>query len=361
MRRLSVNQSAILLAPCALVALVAAQVSTSFVDFLNVPRPFFGLSLSITKWVADLLLALFFFVVGVELTQEFSREKSAAQIILPLSGAAAGMLIPALTYRVIAHGVDAPPHAWGIPMATDLPIALALLSIFSATPSRVRLFLLTLAIFDDLGSILVIAFKFTQTLSVSWLALALLGSLFFAGLIRSKHLVLARALSALVAIAVWYCTYKSGVHPTVAGALLGILVPARDSKSTLSFWEPVTYFLVLPLFVFTALAIPVNFTVSRFTDPVVISLFLARLLGKPIGIVGGIYLAVKVFGLKSPLTLKDFSVIGVLGTIGFSVSLLFADLGLAGDIQELAILAILVTLPIALISSYAIVKISYKN
>lgn len=357
MRRLSVNQPALLLVPCALISLVLAQISTGFVSALAQPLPLLGISLTASQWVADALLAIFFFVVGAELTHEFEKDRSANHIITPLLGALGGMALPALLYLAFASIFNAPAGAWGIPMATDLPISLALLALVGVKKAQTRMFLLALAIFDDLGSIFVIEFRFTYNLAWSWLGLAIIGALLYAFLLRTTAPI---AVSVVIAIVVWYCTYQSGIHPTVAGALLGVLVPALRASNAIKIWEPFTNYIVLPLFVFTALAIPLELDGKLLTHPIVLALVCARIFGKPLGIMAGVLVARKIFSLHSELDWLDYWKVAVLGTVGFSVSLLFAELSLSEVDRAPAIAGILLTLPIAITISVLTLRIKNK-
>jgi NhaA family Na+:H+ antiporter len=340
-RRLSVQQPALLLLPAALCAIILAQVSARFVNFLQ--QPF--LSLSLTEWVADLLLAIFFFIAGAELKSEFDNDRSAAHILTPLLGALGGMALPALSYLLFAQLFNAPTSAWGVPMATDLPIALALVALSQRINIGTRMFLLALAIFDDIGSILIIALRFTHEFSLIWAGLALLGACTF-------YMTARRGFSSpilfLIGVTVWYCVFKGGIHPTVAGALLGALLPSHRLKRAISFWTPVTNYVVLPLFIFTALAIPLSFSWQSLRNPIVISLILARMIGKPLGIMFGILIAQKIFRMKKSLSLSDYWLVSILGTVGFSVSLLFTELSLTGSEKSAAVLGVLLTLPCAI-------------
>lgn len=349
MRRLSVQQPALLLLPSALLAIILAQVSSRFVSFLQ--QPFF--SLSITEWVADLLLAIFFFIAGAELKSEFDNDRSAAHILTPILGALGGMALPALLYFLFAQILHTTTSAWGVPMATDLPIALALVALSNRISAGTRMFLLALAIFDDIGSILVIALRFTHELSWTWAGLALLGAFAFSVTARRGF---SSPILFLIGVTVWYCVYKGGIHPTVAGALLGVLMPADRTSQAISFWTPPTNYVVLPLFVFTALAIPFSFSWQSLSNPIVISLVLARMIGKPFGIMLGILVAQKIFRMKRSLTYSDYWLVSILGTVGFSVSLLFAELSLIGSEKSAAVLGVLLTLPFAIGVSLYVLK-----
>ena len=365
MRRLSAlnlilkseSSAAVLLLPVALLSLFLANSGSWLTDGLATEFGILDLKLSVSDWVADGALVIFFFVAGLELRNEvrWGVLRSWRVGLIPAFGALFGMALPALIYLALAKILSGPVSAWGVPMATDLPIALAVLIIFGkGLPIALRGFLLALAIMDDVGSILVIAFTFTQSLEFTWLLGAILALFIFYHSTRNLQL---GALSFLVALLVWYCTYKSGIHPTVCGVALGVAMPGShdddpdkvSAEEALRIWAPISSFLVVPLFIFTALAVPINFNFDNFTDPITVSLLIARLIGKPIGILLGVWLALRITKEKNELVLGDYFIVGILGTLGLSVSLLFAQLSLAGSDLSAATVGVIITLPIAIL------------
>lgn len=365
MRRLSAlnlilkseSSAAVLLLPVALLSLFLANSGNWLTDGLATEFGILDLKLSVSDWVADGALVIFFFVAGLELRNEvrWGVLRSWRVGLIPAFGALFGMALPALIYLALAKILSGPVSAWGVPMATDLPIALAVLIIFGkGLPIALRGFLLALAIMDDVGSILVIAFRFTQSLEFTWLLGAILALFIFYHSTRNLQL---GALSFLVALLVWYCTYKSGIHPTVCGVALGMAMPGShdddpdkvSAEEALRIWAPISSFLVVPLFIFTALAVPINFNFDNFTDPITVSLLIARLIGKPIGILLGVWLALRITKEKNELVLGDYFIVGILGTLGLSVSLLFAQLSLAGSDLSAATVGVIITLPIAIL------------
>ena len=365
MRRLSAlnlilkseSSAAVLLLPVALLSLFLANSGSWLTDGLATEFGILDLKLSVSDWVADGALVIFFFVAGLELRNEvrWGVLRSWRVGLIPALGALFGMALPALIYLALAKILSGPVSAWGVPMATDLPIALAVLIIFGkGLPIALRGFLLALAIMDDVGSILVIAFTFTQSLEFTWLLGAILALFIFYHSTRNLQL---GALSFLVALLVWYCTYKSGIHPTVCGVALGMAMPGShnddpdkvSAEEALRIWAPISSFLVVPLFIFTALAVPINFNFDNFTDPITVSLLIARLIGKPIGILLGVWLALRITKEKNELVLGDYFIVGILGTLGLSVSLLFAQLSLTGSDLSAATVGVIITLPIAIL------------
>jgi len=353
----SESSAAVLLLPVALLSLFLANSGSWLTDGLATEFGILDLKLSVSHWVADGALVIFFFVAGLELRNEvrWGVLRSWRVGLIPAFGALFGMALPALIYLALAKILAGPVSAWGVPMATDLPIALAVLIIFGkGLPIALRGFLLALAIMDDVGSILVIAFRFTESLEFTWLLGAILALFIFYHSTRNLQL---GALSFLVALLVWYCTYKSGIHPTVCGVALGMAMPGSheddpdkvSAEEALRIWAPISSFLVVPLFIFTALAVPINFNFDNFTDPITVSLLIARLIGKPIGILLGVWLALRITKEKNELVLGDYFIVGILGTLGLSVSLLFAQLSLAGSDLSAATVGVIITLPIAIL------------
>lgn len=330
---------------------------------------FLDLKLSLSHWVSDGALVIFFFVAGLELRNEvrWGVLKSWKAALVPAFGALFGMATPAILYLLFAKLLTGSSSAWGVPMATDLPIALAALIIFGkGLPIALRGFLLALAIMDDVGSIIVIAIRFTETLQFTWLLGAIVALFIFYHSTRNLQL---GALSFLVALLVWYCTYKSGIHPTVSGVALGMLMPGSQdddpdqvsAEEALRIWTPISSFIVVPLFIFTALAVPLNFNLENLTNPITISILISRLIGKPFGILLGAWIALRITREKSEFTNSDYFLIGILGTLGLSVSLLFAQLSLIGADLSAATLGVVITLPVSIIIAASALRIRARN
>ena len=365
----SESSAAVLLLPVALLSLYLANSGNWLVSTLGMEYGFLDLNLSLSHWVSDGALVIFFFVAGLELRNEvrWGVLKSWKAALVPALGALFGMATPALLYLFFANLLTGSASAWGVPMATDLPIALAALIIFGkGLPIALRGFLLALAIMDDVGSIIVIAFRFTDSLQFTWLLGAILSLFIFYHSTRNLQL---GALSFLVALLVWYCTYKSGIHPTVSGVVLGLVMPGShdddpdqvSAEEALRIWTPISSFIVVPIFIFTALAVPVNFTLDNLTNPITISLLISRLIGKPIGILFGAWIAIRITREKSEFAITDYLLVGILGTLGLSVSLLFAQLSLVGADLSAATMGIVITLPVGILIAAVALRIRARK
>ena len=185
---------------------------------------------SLVHWVNDALMAVFFFVVGLEIKRElvFGELRRLRSAVLPVACALGGMLVPALVYLAINAGGPA-ARGWGIPMATDIAFAVGVLALVGRhAPAPLKVFLLTLAVVDDIGAIIVIAVFYSHGLQLGWLAGAVLGVLVVVALRRIG--VVSLVPYAVLAVVVWLCTFESGVHATIAGVVLGLLTPARPLR-----------------------------------------------------------------------------------------------------------------------------------
>lgn len=301
---------------------------------------------SARDWIATGPLVLFFFLAGIELRAELTvgSFKKKFSFLIPFFAALGGMLIPALIYFAIAKGLNAPTSAWGVAMATDLPLALLALSILSSKVSnRIRGFLLALAIADDLGSIILIALVFHHQIDLARLAISAIMVLLFWKIAPRFPIV-----AALIALVGWGVFKDSGIHPTVIGVLLGLCINHNEAKWLIRNMTPLVNYLVIPAFIVTTLWIPWNFTMTLVTSPIVIALIVARLVGKPLGIYLFGWIAMKIARQKV-IAGRDLLLVGTLGTIGLSVSMLFANLADLGQELTGALFGVLITLPLALL------------
>jgi len=305
------------------------------------------LELSLETWAADGLLAIFFFVVGVELKHELvvGSLRNVREAAVPVFAAIGGMLVPAGFYVaiIVASGETDALDGWAIPAATDIAFALAILAVFGrGLPVALRTFLLTLAVVDDLLAIVVIAVFYTAAIQI----LALLGALaavaVFAVLIRMRRL--RWWLLVPVALVAWYAMHESGVHATIAGVLLGVVVPAKlvhgESDSRTHRLEhlirPLSTAVALPLFAFFAAGVAFASTggfAALALEPVVPAIVVALVVGKVVGVLGTTALVTRVsrFRLPDSIGLRDLLPVGLLTGIGFTVALLIAELSFPGD------------------------------
>jgi NhaA family Na+:H+ antiporter len=322
------------------------------------------LDLSLGTWAADGLLAIFFFVVGLELKREFVAGdlRDPARAALPILAALGGVVVPAAIYVLVNLNTgDGALNGWAIPTATDIAFALAVLAIISThLPTGLRTFLLTLAVVDDLVAVTIIAVFYTDGLHLLPLAGALVPLALFAlavqRRIRSWWLLLP------LAAATWVLVHESGVHATVAGVLLGFTVPVIRSAAAggpdagpglAEHFEhrirPISAGIAVPIFAFFAAGVEIgglDGLTESLTDPIALGIIAGLVLGKPIGILGTAWLTARFTHatLDEELTWLDVLGVSLLGGIGFTVSLLIGDLafgagGTADDHVKVGILA----------------------
>lgn len=316
------SKSAGLLLAAAVAGLVTAQVWPAFANLITGSvLPVLGLSFS--AFAADGLLAIFFFIAGLELRHELTvgTLNTVRAALVPLTAAAAGMALPSLVFSSAAP--DEFLGAWGVPMATDLPIALAVVAVFGKRlPLAFRAFLLSLAIADDVGSVLVIAVAFGGDLNVVRLLLCALAVVVYWWLNRSQR---SGWLQLSVAVLAWLALLHSGIHPTLLGVVLGMVTTANGDRWR-EIWQPISSGLCVPLFVFSALAIPLaGFSINPDLASALVG---ARIIGKTVGVGLGAVLAVAIFRPVDRLPLRQYFTAGAVATLGFSVSMLFAQLSL---------------------------------
>lgn len=313
--------------------------------------------LDLEHWTSEGLLAIFFFVAGLELKRELTvgALSKPAEALVPIVAAVCGMAVPAVIFVVI--NVAAPggrPEGWAIPMATDIAFALAILGVVgSRLPTALRAFLLTLAIVDDLGSITVIAIFFSHGFSLPWFAGALACAALWAGLqwrrVSGWYLYLP------LGVLCWWCMYASGIHATVAGVLLGLLTTSvlpGGGPSPVDRWEhlwrPISAGVAVPVFALFAAGVTVSLDQlgSVVTNPVGLGIVCGLVLGKIIGVLGGSYLTARLTRaeLAGDLRWSEIASVSILAGVGFTVALLIGDLAFEGDeaLQEVAKTAVLV-------------------
>jgi NhaA family Na+:H+ antiporter len=300
----------------------------------------FAMSQDLRHWVNDGLMTVFFFVVGLEIKRELVRgelrDRRAAT--LPVAAAVGGMVVPVLLYLAVNAG-DSAGRGWAVPMATDIAFAAVMLSVLgSRVPPRARLFLLTLAIVDDIGAILVIAFFYSKHVDVRWLVGA---AAFVVLVVIAQRLGIGHPLLYVVpALALWVCTRESGVHATLAGVVLGILTPARPVgrrdvlDGLLRRLHPWSSLLVIPLFALANAGVHLDgATLARAaTSRIAWGVVVGLVVGKPLGIMIATTVSLR-FGLgrlPEGLTLRHVFGLGCVAGIGFTVSLFVADLSFQG-------------------------------
>ena len=394
----------ILLLVCAIIAVILATVpGGQWFDrmwdqnaSINIGN--FTLEMSLRDWVNDALMAVFFFVVGLEIKREIlvGQLSSVRRSILPIMAALGGMVVPALIFSIFNHGNPDTAHGWGIPMATDIAFAVGVLSILGdRVPIGIKVFLTALAIVDDLGAIIVLAIFYpTHALHLNFLIYA--GLIWLILLIFNRARVKNMALYVIPGLFMWYFTYKSGIHATIAGVLLATVIPSRGNINEIKFQtkigyllekfrltsnaqvnilaspeqqhiihsmnqeidkvdplmhrlesrlHPIVNFLVMPIFALANAGVPLSLDLFGGSIPsITLGIFFGLLFGKPIGIFLFSFLSIKCRLADKPsgVTWIQLASAGVLGGIGFTMSifvngLAFSDPGLV-DIGKISIL-----------------------
>jgi NhaA family Na+:H+ antiporter len=364
--RLLHNEStpAILLIIFALLAMLlknsvyAEQYSNFLLLEVEVRADAFSLKKPLLLWVNDGLMAIFFFLIGLELKRELliGQLSQPKNIVLPIIGAAGGIIVPAAVYLLFNYQNQLSAHGWAIPTATDIAFSLGILALLGTrAPSSLKLFLLTLAIVDDLVGILVIAVFYTSKLSLLSLASASIGliGMFVLNRLKVKRI----APYVLFGILVWICFLKSGVHATLAGVINALFIPLVRSKDEdfgaisnhrlTSNLHPYVYFLVLPVFAFVNAGVVLeNLSLANLSADIPIGIFLGLFVGKPLGVLlfCGMAILLGLSQLPKHSNWMQFSGVAFLCGIGFTMSLFIASLafseGGAGEarIDRLAIL-----------------------
>jgi NhaA family Na+:H+ antiporter len=313
-----------------------------YAGFLQTPVAIQVGALKIAKplilWVNDGLMAIFFFLVGLEIKREFKTGElsSVSQVTLPGLAACGGMAVPALVYMAINAATPQTLSGWAIPAATDIAFALAVLSLLGGrVPSALKVLLLAIAIFDDLGAILIIAFFYTADLSQTALLLALVP---IAGLILLNAAGVTLTMPyALLGIMLWVLVLKSGVHATLAGVITAFAVPLAQGRhsqhSVLEDLEealhPWVAYGILPLFAFANAGVSfAGIGMHSFRDPVMLGIALGLFLGKQIGIFGVLWLAIRsgLTPMPRETTWLQLYGVAVLSGIGFTMSLFIGSL-----------------------------------
>lgn len=335
----------------ALAALAALLVSNSpwgawYQFFLSIPgQVLIGdqalvLSKPLVVWVNDLWMAVFFFLVGLEIKREFLKGELSGpgQLLLPAVAALGGMLMPALIYTAINWGDSTALRGWAIPAATDIAFALGIVALLgSRVPVSLKVFLTAVAIIDDLGAIVVIALFYTANLSWPMLAGALLsGAVLF---VLNRLRITRVDVYIVVGLLMWVCVLKSGVHATLAGVITALAIPMRDARgqSPLASIEhglhPWVAFGVLPMFAFTNAGVVLDgVSFSTLMSPVPLGIGLGLVAGKAIGVFGAAILMVRSGLAQAPAHASTLQLLGVsmLCGIGFTMSLFIGGLAFAG-------------------------------
>jgi len=304
----------------------------------------FGLKLSVHHWINDALMAIFFFFVTLEIKREFLQGElsNIKQALLPIIAAVGGMVVPALFYVVINYGNSETINGWAIPSATDIAFSLGILSLLgSRVPISLKVFLTALAIIDDLGAILIIAFFYSGDLSIPYLSLILISYILL--LVLNKFSVKIFTPYLLIGLCMWFFTYKSGIHATIAGVLLASTIPHRLKEHDFSLLvklehaiSPYVAFMIMPIFAFANAGVNLEgLSLSSLLNPVPLGILMGLFFGKQIGVLLFSYVSVKFKFADMPNNSNWLSVYGVsiLTGIGFTMSLFVGNLAFVENTQ----------------------------
>lgn len=358
----------VLLLVAAVVALIWANLDfssyTQLRDYTFGPAEL-NLNLSMGKWAADGLLAIFFFVAGMELKHELTvgslSDRSVAAV--PIAAAVGGMIVPALIFLALNTGQPT-ASGWGIPMATDIAFALAVLAVAGKSlPIELRAFLLTLAVVDDLGAILVIAIFYTASINLIAL-LASIAAIAVFGYLQSRK-VSGWYFYLPLAIFAWAALHESGVHSTVAGVALGLLMNIKKIDPVMHRIHPISAGFAVPIFAFFSAGVLLQgIDLGALTQsPLALGIILGLVVGKPVGIVGVAWLVSRFTrgNLSKELSWWDVATVGVLAGVGFTVSLLINELAFKDSEASSALGTIAVLVASAISAVLAIIAIQFRN
>ena len=304
----------------------------------------FGLELSILHWINDVLMAIFFFLVSLEIKREFIKGElsNPKQAMLPIVGAIGGMLIPALFYIFINWGDNIKMNGWAIPSATDIAFSLGVLSLLGKrVPVSLKVFLTALAIIDDLGAIIIIAFFYSGNIQIKYLVLMLVALIIL--IILNKKNVKYFFPFLLVGILLWDFTHQSGIHATIAGVLLALTIPhntKNEKKSMLLKLEhsisPYVAFGIMPIFAFANAGVSLEgLSLLSLLNPVPLGILCGLFFGKQIGVFAFSFLAIKFKLAEMPNNSNwvSFYAVGILTGIGFTMSLFVGNLAFANNME----------------------------
>lgn len=339
------------------------------------------LNLTILKTINYVLMTLFFFVVGLEIKRELTSGhlSSFKNAVTPFIAAIGGMALPAGIYLIIAGDVDA--NGWGVPVATDIALAVGLLALVGTSAvASLRSFLLALAVIDDIGAILIIALVYSSGVSTSWSLLAVITVAVI--YLLNKFSVKSTYVYILFGIALWYCMYKSGVHPTLAGVILGLMTPnilkensklhdGEDNQVSVIEWleeriHPWSSFVIVPLFAFanTGVVITSDSINDAINSPIAWGIFAGLVIGKPIGVLASVFIARKINLGQYPQGAKNVDILatGSAAGIGFTVAIFIANLAFSDPAtQDLAIFAVIIASLVSAVLSVLLFKLVSKK
>jgi NhaA family Na+:H+ antiporter len=374
----------LILAACLGLAVANSPLSTQYFDLLaitlKVELGFFYLSLSILKIINYGLMTIFFFVVGLEIKRELvaGHLSSVKKAAMPFLAAIGGVAVPAGLYLLIA-GCQA-PQGWAVPVATDIALAVGLLAMMGPSVTlSLRSFLLALAVIDDIGAILIIALVYSTGITFSWLASAAITIIVIVLVGRTS--VTSFYINVFLGLLLWYSLYRTGVHPTLAGVILGLLAPHREmphadfedsDDGSVSYVEylqaklhPFSSLAIVPLFAFANTGVVISSESIRdaATSAIAWGIFVGLVIGKPLGIILASYAASKAKAADLPegAAFSKILATGSAAGIGFTVALFIADLAFDDiALQNIAVVAVIVASVVSALVSTLFFKLSRK-
>ena len=304
----------------------------------------FGLKLSVLHWINDVLMAIFFFFVSLEIKREFLQGElsNPKQAMLPIIGAVGGMAVPALFYIIINYSDSTTLNGWAIPSATDIAFSLGVLSLLGKrVPISLKVFLTALAIIDDLGAIVIIAFFYSGNIEIKYLILMLVSVILLVGL--NKFKVKSFIPFLIVGVFLWDFTHQSGIHATIAGVLLALTIPhnIKNNKESMLLklehgLSPYVAFGIMPVFAFANAGVSLEgLTFKTLLNPVPLGIVLGLFFGKQIGVFVLSYISIKLKFADKPSgsTWTALYAVSILTGIGFTMSLFVGNLAFANNLE----------------------------
>jgi NhaA family Na+:H+ antiporter len=355
-----------------------SPISESYFSFLSFDFTLgfgvFAIQLTVQKFINYVLMTIFFFVVGLEIKRELTSGHltSVKKALMPFLAAIGGVAFPALIYLSIAGGVAA--GGWGVPVATDIALAVGLLTMIgSRVPESLRIFLLALAVIDDIVAILIIALVYSDGILINWL---LSGAAVIAFIYILKRFdIKSTAIYIFFGVILWFTLYKTGVHPTLAGVILGLMTPnapkVESSAESVIEWledrfHPASAFFVVPLFAFanTGVAISLDTLDLASTSLIAWGIFLGLVVGKPLGILFSTVLAkkFKVADMPEGASKSLITATGSAAGIGFTVAIFIAQIAFDDrQTQDIAVIAVIVASVVSALLSWVMFKAFSKR
>ena len=342
---------------------LADSYSATLDQKFTIDYKYFYLSLTVTKFINYFLMSFFFLVVGMEIKREMlnGHLSSLRKALAPLLGAIGGMAVPAAIYIVIAGSTEW--RGWAVPVATDIALAIGVVTLMSSRVSLgLKSFLLALAVIDDIGAILIIAIFFSTGVGAWWILSAAIATLFI--YLYRKFGYTSSIVMWISAALIWYCLYRGGIHPTVAGVLLGLALPVSEKLEGKI--HPWSSFVIVPIFAFanSGVVITQKSITAALESRIALGIFLGLMLGKPIGIVL-ISRAASFLGLvELPQRKGKFALtaVGSAAGVGFTVAIFIADLAFPdAATQSIAIIAIIAASIVSALVSAALFRLSPLN